>query len=233
MYNEFPMSELIRWSSEQPERFEAKELDDPRIPDVPRFPAPRSRPVGAPLSTGASSRPQQSTLQEVACDPGVHSAPARSLPVPASSEETSGIQRAVNAFRTVLPLVQRILPLLDGNIATAVANLVAPRPHAQPAPPAKVDLAPLQSNLAELQTQHRSLHEQVMEQNTSLKRVQDQLEMVREATDRNTLEQQELLEDLKAFSSKLKVVAAVGIGLLAVGFLLELLMFFHLRRVLP
>jgi len=36
------------------------------------------------------------------------------------------------------------------------------------------------------------------EQNSSLKRVEDQLEMVREATDRNTLEQQELLEDLKA-----------------------------------
>jgi len=134
-----------------------------------------------------------------------------------------------------MPIVQRILPLLDGNIGTAVANLIAPRPHPQPqpAPPPKVDLAPLEQGLTQLQTQHLSLREQVVEQNTALKRVEDQLEMVREATDRNTLEQQELLEDLKAFSGKLKVVAVLGIFLLTVGLLLELAMFIHLRGVLP
>jgi hypothetical protein len=143
------------------------------------------------------------------------------------------MQRAVNAVRAFMPIVQRILPLLDGNIGTAVANLIAPRPHPQPAPPPKLDLAPLEQGLTQLQTQHLSLREQVVEQNTALKRVEDQLEHVREATDRNTLEQQELLEDLKAFSGRVKVVAVVGIGLLAAGFLLELLMFFHLQRVLP
>jgi hypothetical protein len=72
-----------------------------------------------------------------------------------------------------------------------------------------------------------------MEQNTSLKRVEDRLESVREATDRNTLEQQELLEDLRTFSNKIKVVAVIVVGLLAVGVLLNLIMFFHLQRVLP
>jgi uncharacterized membrane protein YiaA len=57
--------------------------------------------------------------------------------------------------------------------------------------------------------------------------------MVREATDRNTLEQQELLEDLKTFSNKVKVVAVIGIGLLAIGFLLNLILFLHIQRVLP
>ncbi len=71
------------------------------------------------------------------------------------------------------------------------------------------------------------------EQNNSLKRVEDQLEMVREATDRNTLEQQELLEDLKTFSNKVKVVAVIAIGLLAVGFVLNLILFLHIQRVLP
>jgi hypothetical protein len=92
---------------------------------------------------------------------------------------------------------------------------------------------PLQEGLTELQVQHRNLRDQVIEQNTSIKRVADQLEMVREATDRNTLEQQELLEDLKSFSGKVKIVAIVGMGLLAAGFILEMLMFFHLQRVLP
>ena len=72
-----------------------------------------------------------------------------------------------------------------------------------------------------------------MEQNTSLKRVEDQLEMVREATDRNTLEQQELLEDLKAFGSKVKMVVIIALGLVAIGFILNLILFLHVQRVLP
>jgi ABC-type multidrug transport system fused ATPase/permease subunit len=119
-------------------------------------------------------------------------------------------------------------------VGTAVANLITHRSHPQTAAPApQVDLAPLEGSVAELQTQQRNLREQVMEQNTSLKRVEDRLESVREATDRNTLEQQELLEDLKTFSNKIKVVAVIGIGLLVAGVLLNLIVFMHLQRVLP
>ena len=138
----------------------------------------------------------------------------------------------MNAFRTVMPLVQRLLPLLEGNVLTAISNVLAPRPQGPPPPP-KVDLTPFQDSLAELQTQHRGLRDQVMEQNASLKRVEDQLEMVREATDRNTLEQQELLEDLKIFSGKVKVIAVIGIGVLVIGFVLNLILFLHIQRVLP
>jgi len=222
------MSEVIRWSSEEHEPVHGKFP----VPVVPRDPAPNPRPVGTPLPMGASTHAPQDVAHGSGNRLDANPIPGRSLPAPEPSEDSSGIQRAVNVFRTVMPIVQRLLPLLDGNIATAIGNLVAPRPHPQPALP-KVDLAPLESNLAELQSQQRSLREQVMEQNASLKHVQDQLEMVREATDRNTLEQQELLEDLKSFSSKLKIIAIVGFSLLAVGFLLELLMFFHLQRVLP
>jgi hypothetical protein len=199
-------------------------------PLAPRAAAPRPRTIGSPLPTGASRRapaPPEGTFKRIAPAP-----PGRALPGAAPAEDSSGMQRAVNAFRMVLPLVQRLLPLIDGNIATAVTNLLAPRPH-PPAPPPKVDLAPLEDGLAELQTQHRNLREQVTEQNNSLRRVEDQLEMVREATDRNTLEQQELLEDLKTFSNKVKVVAVIAMGLLAIGFLLNLILFLHIQRVLP
>jgi hypothetical protein len=77
------------------------------------------------------------------------------------------------------------------------------------------------------------LRDQVTEQNTTLKRVEDQLEMVREATDRNTLEQQELLEDLKAFGNKIKFIVILGVVLVAVGFLMTLALFLHIQRVLP
>jgi hypothetical protein len=138
----------------------------------------------------------------------------------------------MNGVRAVMPLVQRLLPLLEGNVLTAISNVLTPRPQAPP-PQQTVDLAPFQESLTELQTQHRGLSEQVMEQNASLKRVEDQLEMVREATDRNTLEQQELLEDLKIFSGKVKVIAAIGIGVLLIGIALNLILFLHIQRVLP
>jgi hypothetical protein len=138
----------------------------------------------------------------------------------------------VGLIRTALPFVQRILPLLDGNIATTVSNILNPQPPpAPPAPPA--NLLPIEEGLAELRTQHRELRDQFVEQNSSLKRVEDQLEMVREATDRNTLEQQELLEDLKAVGSKINLVALVAIGLLAFSVLLNLLLYMHIQRVLP
>ncbi len=54
--------------------------------------------------------------------------------------------------------------------------------------------------------------------------------MVREATDRNTLEQQELLEDLKSFSHKAKIGAYVAIGLLTLGVVLNVVLYLHIKQ---
>ena len=56
--------------------------------------------------------------------------------------------------------------------------------------------------------------------------------MVREATDRNTLEQQELLEDLKAFGNKVKFVVVIALLLVALGFVMTLALFLNIQRVL-
>jgi len=56
--------------------------------------------------------------------------------------------------------------------------------------------------------------------------------MVREATDRNTLEQQELLEDLKAVGGKVNLVAIIALGLLAISILLNVALYLHIQRVL-
>jgi len=198
-------------------------------PFSPRSTAPPSRVVGSPLPMGSGRLPAGSAGagSRVQSNP-----PGRALPASTSPEEPSGVQRAMNAFRAVMPVVQRLLPLLEGNVLTAISNVLTPRPQAPPPAP-KVDLAPLESGLTELQTQHRGLRDQVIEQNATLKRVEDQLEFVREATDRNTLEQQELLEDLKLFSRKVKIFAAIGVGLLVIGVVLNLLLFLHIQRVLP
>jgi hypothetical protein len=163
--------------------------------------------------------------------------PGRALASSAASapnQAPSGIQRAVNAIRAALPFVQRILPLLDGNIGAAVSNVLAPHHHQPtPPPPPPVNLAPITECLAELQTRHSELRDQVVEQNASLKRVEDRLDMVRDATDRNTLEQQELMEDLKAVGRKVTFVAIIAIVLLAASLALNILLYLHVRRVLP
>lgn len=171
----------------------------------------------------------------------------------------STLQRAAGVIRHAIPVVQKLLPLLDGNFGTVVSSLLnTPAPPAPttalavpPPPPPKIDLAPvltpIRENIAELKTMHSELQlaqkelqtsnielrDRISEQNTSLKRVEDHLELVREATDRNTLEQQELMEDLKAMGSRVNVVAAVAIGLLAISLLVNMFLFMHIQRVLP
>ena len=194
------------------------------VNDQPRLAqAAHPRAVGAPLPRGGSRRTHSAEAE----------APGRALPPPASSTDTedhsSSIQRAVHALRSAVPFVQRLLPLLDGNFVTAVSNVLTPQP--KPAPP--VNLAPVHDSLIGLQLQQRELRDQVVEQNTSIKRVEDQLELVREATDRNTLEQQELMEDLKAVGNKVNLVAFVALALLLVSVLLNLFLYLHIEHVLP
>ena len=207
---------------------------------------PRPRAVGSPLPTGSSSAspvregPREGLHEGLADPQRVLAAPPPGRPLANQAAEPpievpSGVQRAISALRAALPYVQRILPLLDGNIGTAVSNILAPRHHApqQQLPPPPVNLAPIEDGLAELQSEHRELRERVVEQNSSLKRVEDQLEMVREATDRNTLEQQELLEDLKSVGNKVNAFALFALALLAASILINVILYLHIRRVLP
>jgi len=102
-----------------------------RDPLSPRSAAVHARAMGSPLAMGAarhlagSQGPEGSSRVAPALPPG------RALPGSTTGED-SGIQRAVNIFRSFMPFVQRLLPLLDGNIATAIANLAAPRHQAPP-----------------------------------------------------------------------------------------------------
>lgn len=144
------------------------------------------------------------------------------------------LQRTVAVLRAALPIVQRILPLLDGQIGTTVSNLLAPYHPAHPAPaPPPVDLSPIEDTLAEFRTQHHELREQVVEQNASLRRIDNQLEMVGEATGRNTRELQELIEELKGVSNKINIVALVALALLAISVATNLVLYLHILEVLP
>ena len=240
---------------------------DPPSLEVNLAAGPLPAPVPPPVSPAQAAAPGQAApapLAEPVSQPAPRIAPAtppeRRTPPP-RYEHPSTFQKAAGMIRHAIPVVQKLLPLLDGNFGSVVSNLLTPPPAPPPPPatalvapppaPPKLDLAPiltpLKENIAELKTMHSELQvaqkelqatslelrDQIGEQNNSLKRVEDHLELVREATDRNTLEQQELMEDLKAMGSKVNVVAAIAIGLLAISLLVNMALFMHIQRVLP
>jgi hypothetical protein len=145
------------------------------------------------------------------------------------ADHRSGGHKALSVLRQALPVVKNLLPLLEGNLLAAVSNLLTTRPQS----PAKVDLAPIENQLTEMQLLQHDVRAKVAEHHMTLKRVEDQLEMVKEATDRNTMEQQELMEDLRAMGSKVNLFAAMLIGLLVLSVLLNFLLFMHIKQVLP
>jgi hypothetical protein len=194
---------------------------------------PPVRAAGSPLPVGKGGRPQLSPEGEDGRRSRQASPQGRALAnttTASTVQRSSGVDRAMGVLRLALPLLQRVLPLLDGNIGTAVSNILTP--HPQPAHP-PVNLEPIENCLTAIQAQNRDLHNRIVEQDTSLKRVEDQLEMVREATDRNTREQQELLEDLKTVGNKVNRFAFIALGLLAVSILLNVVLYLHFLHVLP
>lgn len=219
------MSDLVETVSNHPDTLASGPSED------------NLRVVGALFANGPVATTPKNQAQRDAQSPSAAPSPSRALAnVPAPPHgKPSGMERAMNAFRIALPLVQRVLPLLDGNVATAVSNILTPQAKA-PAP-VPIDLAPvlapIQDGLADLRVQNRTLRDQVAEQNGSLKRVGDQLQQVREATDRNTLEQQELLQDLKSVGSKVNIFAFVALALLGVSVLLNVVLYLQIRHIIP
>ncbi len=185
--------------------------------------------AGAPLGRSLSGAPLPGTAGK-----GLGRAAAgglgRSLTATGDErEEAGGGHKAMSVLRQALPIVKNLLPLLEGNLLAAVSNMLTTRPQA----PAKVDLAPIENQLTEMQLLQHDVRSKVAEHHMTLKRVEDQLEMVKEATDRNTMEQQELMEDLRAMGSKVNLFAAMLIGLLVLSVLLNFLLFMHIKQVLP
>ncbi|MFP5235353.1 MAG: hypothetical protein ACLGSD_05580 [Acidobacteriota bacterium] len=213
--------EFDRLSAFRPEGLRPEPLRTgfPGIHEVQPMPAGREttpRAVGSPLPAGTGTRPQEYRAAPL----------GRSLAAP---QEENGTQRAMAVLNQAMPFVQKLLPLIEGNLGAAIANVFAARPHA--APP--VDLSPVNTKMADLQVQQAELRVQVQEQNTAVKRVEDQLEMVREATERNTLEQEELIEDLKSVGNKVNLFALLLFMMLLVSMLLNLALFLHMKQVLP
>jgi len=158
---------------------------------------------------------------------------ARALAAPAvDAQDPSTMQRTVQTIRSALPLLQKLLPLLDGNVLATLMALMAPssQPQALPKP---VDLKPVEGGLAELKTQQQELRGQVQAQETAMKKLAEQLETVREAAERNTREQDDLIDELRANSRKTNVVAFLAFVLLAASIAMNVVLYLEIHRLVP
>ena len=102
-------------------------------------------------------------------------------------EKPGAFTRVIGAARVVLPIMQKMLPLLEGNVASAAANLLAPSSR-------PVDLEPVRAAIGKLQTEQRILRGQVADQKTALNSIGEELAIIKEGIDRNTSEIRELAE---------------------------------------
>src|SRR6478672_6077152 len=132
------------------------ELSDPHRPSAP------AREVGSRHSADEKPVPPNPSTQGKGKETKPAS-PTATLPAsrtalttrPSSqTAKTGGFGRALGAVRAALPVVQKLLPLLDGNIAFAAANFLAPQGQ-------HVDLVPLESALNKLQTEQRTMRGQI------------------------------------------------------------------------
>ncbi|MDR3740590.1 MAG: hypothetical protein P4L40_16365 [Terracidiphilus sp.] len=136
--------------------------------------------------------------------------------------------RTMKAIRTVLPILQRALPLLEGNVASALANLLAPLPQGSPA-----SLEPVERALRGVQAEMEQLRCTHKEQATVLQRLDEQVADLKDATDRQSSQQQELSDELHSLRRRLTLVAVVGLLLLTVSLGTSIFLFFNaglLRR---
>jgi len=192
---------------------------------------PNAAPAMNDMSLGAHPTPVEPRRLEAV------PAAARALAAPSTdAQDISAMQRTVQTIRNALPLLQKLLPLLDGNMLAAIMAMLTPSPQAQPVSrPVDPSPAPspVESGLTELRTQQQELRGQIQSQDAAMKKMADQLENVREATDRNTREQEDLIEELKANSRKTNIVAFLAFVLLAASIAMNVVLYMEIHRLLP
>lgn len=171
---------------EEPPRAEASPRDQasPRARVLPNKEAPpRIQEVTLPIPP---SQPAASTQPAPAPKPAPRpTTTALARPTP---PKPSKFERAISVARTVLPIVGKMLPLLEGNVVGAASNLFANRPMQE------VDLKPLEESISRLQSDHRALAFHSGEQKRALQRLEDDFAAVQEAVQKNAADQAELVE---------------------------------------
>ena len=136
------------------------------------------------------------------------------------------MERAIGIARTVLPLVGRMLPLLEGNVVGAAANLLSNRPMQE------VDLKPLEEAIAKLQSDQRALTFHTGEQKRAIRLLEDEFAALQETVRKNAADQAELIEQVVKLSKRTSGFMRLVVILLVISILFSVLLVFRIAYIL-
>ncbi len=198
-------------------------------------PVPISKPpvVESPPLVRAQEQPAAPAPPEVPAQPQaavpstIAGQKAGSLPAVRGETRVPGARGKLDVLKTAIVVVQKMLPLLEGNVGQTVSNILS---LGAPSPASSRDMAVVEDRLTKLHVTHQALSERVSEQKEAMVQIADRIEQLKEATNRNTLEQQELLEDAQALRRKFVVAGSIVIGLLVVSVALNVIVLVKLAH---
>jgi hypothetical protein len=194
----------------------ARNQASPRAVILPRAEAPpriQEAPLPiAPTEPIASAQPAQSRRPKTEFRPA-STALARPMP-----PKPTRLERAMSVARTVLPIVGKMLPLLEGNVVGAASNLFANRPMHE------VDLKPLEESISRLQSDHRALAFHSGEQKRALQRLEDDFATLQDAVQKNAADQAELIEHVAKLAKRTSSFMRLVTILLVISILFTVLL---------
>ena len=220
----------------------------PAEPALETAPAPSPEIPGPVLAGIAAPGPMLASANvsspEIA--PSVHADPAASIPdlagpmasdpVPASPANLAPALvvpvQAISAPPTPIMHEARFEAPPEPRRAEAPAPTASPAPLSAPARPEN-GLTPLVERLAGIRNQQRALREMGIERGVSISRIADHLETVRNASERNTLQQKALLKDIRGIGKKLGFLAMTALGLMAASVVITLALYLHMLKIIP
>lgn len=147
------------------------------------------------------------------------------LPQPESAKPPSGLGQKLSKLKPLLPVLSRGLSLVDHGavqVLAQVLNMVSGTGPAHADSYKKLDRA-----LAEVDESHRELRLTIQDQSIELKRIEDQLALVRHTAECTAAAHEDLVEDVKSLSNFVRIV---GVGLAILLILLVVLTSLLLAR---
>ncbi len=203
------------------------DLNGPELPA--RKPADVPRPEGVlphtPLAAADSPGPRDpiSVPRDVERD---RRGPAQNSQAAARNDarnsKPTNFQRAMGAVRAVLPTVQKMLPLLEGNIAWTAANFLAPSGHST------VDLTPVKDAINKIHADQVAMRGHVAEYEAAFGAIQDQLKSVSESLERTANEQNALSADLRRLKRRTSTALWLVFGLFVISLVANVLFYLQL-----
>ncbi len=132
----------------------------------------------------------------------------------AQKQQRSGILHTFGRLKPLLPILSGGLRMVDHGAVQALAQLLNLVDGGGAASSAAHE--ELHSELAEIQTSHRELRLQVQDQTVEMKRIDEQIRLLRHSVEQNATEHIELVQDVKALNNLVRTIGAGSAILLIV-----------------